>query len=266
MIKEPDTLMLIGFMGAGKTTVGKEIARQHHSKFVDIDSEIERAAGKSIAEIFEERGEAGFRELETKVLNHVQTFDGVVATGGGVVERPENLEILCHSPATIIYLHGNLESTIGRLILEGQRPLLQEKSTAEFFALWQERDPKYEEVASFTVETVGKTPARIAAEIIALFSANEDELALLQLRSQIDAFDRQIFKIISERFQIVEAVARYKEKFGIPTIQQDRMLKLRKELKSDFSTSVDITDDMIDGIMTILMQAAIDKENRQGRL
>lgn len=51
MIKEPDTLMLIGFMGAGKTTVGKEIARQHHSKFVDIDSEIERAAGKSIAEI-----------------------------------------------------------------------------------------------------------------------------------------------------------------------------------------------------------------------
>ena len=83
------------------------------------------------------------------------------------------------------------------------------------------------------------------------------------MRSQIDAFDRQIFKIISERFQIVEAVARYKEKFGIPTIQQDRMLKLRKELKSDFSTSVDITDYMIDGIMTILMQAAIDKENRQ---
>ena len=60
----------------------------------------------------------------------MQTFDGVVATGGGVVERPENLEILRHSPATIIYLHGNLESTIGRLILEGQRPLLQEKSTA----------------------------------------------------------------------------------------------------------------------------------------
>lgn len=58
MLKEPDTLMLIGFMGAGKTTVGNEIARQHHSKFVDIDSEIERAAGKSIAEIFEERGEA----------------------------------------------------------------------------------------------------------------------------------------------------------------------------------------------------------------
>lgn len=263
MIKEPDTLMLIGFMGAGKTTVGKEIARQHHSKFVDIDSEIERAVGKSIAEIFEERGEVGFRELETEVLNNVQTFDGIVATGGGVVERPENLEILRHSPATIIYLHGNLESTIGRLILEGQRPLLQEKSTAEFFALWQERDPKYEEVANFTVETVGKTPARIAAEIIALFSANEDELALLQMRSQIDAFDRQIFKIISERLQIVESVARYKEKFDIPTVQQDRMLKLRKELKSDFSASVDITDEMIDGIMTILMQAAIDKENRQ---
>lgn len=120
MIKEPDTLMLVGFMGAGKTTVGKEIARQHHSQFIDIDSEIERVAGKTIPEIFIERGEIGFRALETQVLASVQTFNGVVATGGGVVERPENIAVLKNSPATIIYLHGNLESTIGRLIIEGQ--------------------------------------------------------------------------------------------------------------------------------------------------
>ena len=97
--------MLIGFMGAGKTTVGKEIARQHHSKFLDIDSEIERVAGQTISEIFETRGEVGFRQLETEVLNDVQTFNGIVATGGGVVERQENLEVLQHSPATVIYLH-----------------------------------------------------------------------------------------------------------------------------------------------------------------
>lgn len=263
MIKEPDTLMLIGFMGAGKTTVGKEIARQHHSKFLDIDSEIERVAGQTISEIFETRGEVGFRQLETEVLNDVQTFKGIVATGGGVVERQENLEVLQHSPATVIYLHGNLESTIGRLILEGQRPLLQEKSTAEFFALWQKRDPKYQQIANFTVETVGKKPSRIAAEIIALFSANQDELALLQLRSQIDAFDRQIFQTIAERFQVVEDIARYKEKFSIATIQNNRMIQQRIALKSDFYANKDITDDMIDNIMTILMQAAIDKEVKQ---
>ena len=263
MIKEPDTLMLVGFMGAGKTTVGKEIARQHHSRFIDIDSEIERVAGQTIPEIFIERGEIGFRALETQVLASVQTFNGVVATGGGIVERPENIAVLKNSPARIIYLHGNLESTIGRLIIEGQRPLLQEKSTAEFFALWKERDPKYQSVANMTVETVGKTPARIAAEIIALFSANEDELALLALRSQIDAFDRQIFKIIAQRLEVVSSVARYKEKFGLATIQTNRMVRLRNDLKADFALSEDITDDMIDAVMAILMQAAIDKENRQ---
>ena len=70
--------------------------------------------------------------METEVLNDVQTFKGIVATGGGVVERQENLGGVTTFVATVIYLHGNLRSTIGRLILEGQRPLLQEKSTAEF--------------------------------------------------------------------------------------------------------------------------------------
>ncbi|MGX7051442.1 shikimate kinase [Leuconostoc palmae] len=263
MIKEPDTLMLIGFMGAGKTTVGKEIARQHQSKFIDIDSEIERVANKSIQEIFKERGEEGFRVLETEVLADLQTFKGIVATGGGVVERPENIAILKKSPATIIYLHGNLESTISRLLLEGQRPLLQEKSTVDFFSLWQKRDPKYQSVANFTVETVGKTPERIAAEIIALFSTNEDELALLQLRSEIDAFDRQIFQIIERRMQVVSAVALYKAKFGMATVQHERMLKMRQLLKYDFEQSEDITEEMIDQIMTILTSSAIEKENKQ---
>ncbi|AFT81820.1 shikimate kinase [Leuconostoc carnosum] len=263
MSKEPDTLMLVGFMGAGKTTVGKEIARQHHSKFIDIDSEIEREAGMSIRAIFQEYGESGFRDLETKVLANVQTFDGIVATGGGVVEREDNMAILHESPATVIYLHGNLESTIGRLLIEGQRPLLEEKSAAEFFRLWAQRDPKYQSVANFMVETIGKTPERIAAEIVALFSSNEDELALLQLRSEIDAFDRQIFGVIEKRMQTVEAVAKYKEKFGMPTVQQGRMTKMRKLLKYDFENSEDVTDDMIDKIMAILTDAAINKENKQ---
>lgn len=263
MIKEPKTLMLVGFMGAGKTTVGREIARQHQSLFIDVDSEIERLANQSIAEIFIARGEAGFRELETQVLSEVQTFNGIVATGGGVVEKSENLAILEQSPATVIYLHGNLESTISRLLLEGQRPLLQEKSAVDFFNLWQQRDPKYQRIANFTVETVGKTPERIAAEIVALFSSNEDELALLQLRSEIDAFDRQIFQLIEKRMQVVTSVAQYKEKFDMKTVQHSRMLKMRELLKYDFEDSKDITDEMIDQIMSILTTFAINKENEQ---
>ncbi|MDR3190154.1 MAG: chorismate mutase [Lactobacillaceae bacterium] len=263
MYKEPDTLMLIGFMGAGKTTVGQEIARQHHSKFIDVDSEIERVAGQTIAEIFAAGGEAHFRELETKTLAKLQTFPGIVATGGGVVERPENMAILADSPATLIYLHGSLESTIGRLILEGQRPLLQEKSTADFFALWKARDPRYQSIANFTVETVGKTPQRIAAEVIALFSAKADELALLELRSQIDALDRQLFQTIQERFDVVSAVANYKAKTGMATVQEGRMLKLSAALKEDFAHSNDIDDALIDGVMNLLMQAAIKKEDAQ---
>ena len=98
---------------------------------------------------------------------------------------------------------------------------------------------------------------------MALFSSNEDELALLQLRSEIDAFDRQIFGVIEKRMQTVEAVAKYKEKFGMPTVQQGRMTKMRKLLKYDFENSEDVTDDMIDKIMAILTDAAINKENKQ---
>ena len=118
-------------------------------------------------------------------------------------------------------------------------------------------------IANFTVETGGKTPERIAAEIIALFSTNEDELALLQLRSEIDAFDRQIFQIIERRMQVVTAVAHYKAQFGMATIQKERMRKMRTLLKYDFEQSEDITDEMIDQIMTILTSSAIAKENKQ---
>ena len=248
MLTAPETLLLVGFMGAGKTTIGQEIARQHQANFIDCDSEIERRAGQTIPEIFASQGEAGFRALETQVLADLQTFKGVVATGGGVIERPENRAILQASSATIIYLHGNLESTISRLLNEGQRPLLQEKSTAAFFQLWQLRDPLYRSVAHVTVETVGKTPER---------------LDVLQLRSEIDALDRQIFQMIEKRMQVVGAVAQYKEKCGMATVQTARMQQMRDLLKYDFAQSADISDDMIDQIMTILTNSAINKENKQ---
>ena len=126
MLTTSETLLLVGFMGAGKTTIGQEIARQYQADFIDCDSEIERRAGQQFQKFCNARRGA-FRALETQVLADLQTFNGVVATGGGVIERPENRAILKASPATVIYLHGNLESTINRLLSEGQRPLLQRK-------------------------------------------------------------------------------------------------------------------------------------------
>ena len=258
---EPNTLILVGFMGAGKTTVGREIARQHQSQFIDLDAEVERVAGMSIPDLFARQGEVAFRQLETQVLASFQNFNGVVATGGGIVERPENSAILKQSDATVVYLHGDIEMTIGRLLSEGERPLLQKSSITEFFALWRKRDPKYQDVSDVVIETVGKKPSRIAAEIIALLSAQIDELALLELRSQIDALDRQLFQTIEQRLDIVHLVGEYKQKHEVPVVQNDRMDKMKLALKDDFKESANITENMVDEIMQVLLASSIQKEN-----
>lgn len=260
MTKESKTLMLVGFMGAGKTTVGQEIARQQQSSFIDIDAEIERVANQSIAEIFATRGEIGFRKLETQVLSDVKAFNGIVATGGGVVETTKNLDILKAEAATIVYLHGHLESTINRLLMEAERPMLQEKSAGDFFDLWQQRDSKYRHIADFTVETEGKTPERIAIEIMTRFRLGEDELGVWQLRSELDAVDRQVFKLIEKRMRVMSAVTQYTEARESQNAQESGMRTL---LKYDFENSSEITDDMIDKIMAIVTTANINKENKQ---
>lgn len=260
MTEEPQTLILVGFMGAGKTTVGREIARQHQSQFLDLDLAIEQKAGITIPEIFKSKGEAHFRQLEEAVVKESVTFPGVVATGGGVVENEKNRQTLKDSDAVVIYLHGNLEGTIGRLLADGQRPLLQKESTISFFKRWQKRDPLYQEVADYVVETVGKTPARIAAEIVALFSGQADDLTLTTLRSQIDALDRQIFDTIAERIGVVRAVAAYKQKVNLAVRQPERMVSMKANLKADYRQNDNITDDLIDALMATLLDYSMARE------
>lgn len=135
---------LIGFMGAGKTSVGSRLAVRMGVEFVDLDREIERMAGRSVPELFAERGEQGFRDLESEALERLADVedDLVIATGGGSANRPENVEFMRATGVTL-WLDPSFEAILGRLSSEGRsrRPLFSSPSQAR--ALYEERRDGY---------------------------------------------------------------------------------------------------------------------------
>ncbi|MGN6651939.1 shikimate kinase [Trinickia sp.] len=141
-------------MGAGKTTVGRAVARRLGRPFFDSDHEIEARTGARIPVIFELEGEAGFREREAQVIAELAARDAIVlATGGGAVLRPENRAAL-HDRGLVIYLRANPHDLWLRTRKDKNRPLLQtEDPKAKLEALYSERDPLYRECAHFIVET-----------------------------------------------------------------------------------------------------------------
>ena len=143
-----DNIVLIGFMGSGKTSVGKILARQLHKKFVDVDTVIEKEENSSINDIFDNKGEEYFRSLEQKCINEVaQTKGQVIATGGG-------LPIYSSIPpkSLIIYIDADFEVILKRLPAKehAKRPLLQDESRAK--ALFEERISTYKELSTFSVD------------------------------------------------------------------------------------------------------------------
>ena len=162
------SLYLVGMMGSGKTSTGRPLAEQLGYGFVDADAVIEQAAGCSIPEIFERDGEAGFRSLESQVLNAIsQRHSLVVATGGGVVTMPENWGLL-HS-GIVIWLDVVSEQLLQRLKADSTvRPLLQnDDPEAALNALLNERRPLYAE-ADLTVVINEETPETVADGILQL--------------------------------------------------------------------------------------------------
>ena len=162
------SLYLVGMMGSGKTSTGRPLAEQLGYGFVDADAVIEQAAGCTIPEIFERDGEAGFRALESQVLNAIsQRHSLVVATGGGVVTQPENWGLL-HS-GIVIWLDVIPEQLIQRLRADSTvRPLLQtEDPEAALHALLNQRRPLYAE-ADLTVVIDNETPDAVADGILQL--------------------------------------------------------------------------------------------------
>jgi len=122
-------IFLIGFMGSGKTTLGKELASTLNIRFLDMDEEIERSHGKTINEIFTERGEADFREMESELLQRIVLMDDlVVSTGGGVPASGTNMELI-NSNGISVYLEMNAESLFDILkYARTNRPLIRDKS------------------------------------------------------------------------------------------------------------------------------------------
>ena len=162
------SLYLVGMMGSGKTSTGRPLAERLSYGFVDADAVIEQAAGCTIPEIFEQNGEAGFRAIETQVLNAIsQRHSLVVATGGGVVTQPENWGLL-HS-GIVIWLDVEREQLLKRLRAdETQRPLLQRPDPeAAVDALMNERRPLYAE-ADLTVVIEQEPPDAVADGILQL--------------------------------------------------------------------------------------------------
>ncbi len=141
--------------GGGKSTVGKQMARQLGMRFVDTDSEIEVRLGESIKSFFDRNGEAAFRDLESEVLAEVLAREGefVLATGGGIVLREANRELL-HRHSTVLYLRSTPEELFRRLRHDTQRPLLQVRDPlGKLRELYLQRNPLYRRCAHFVLET-----------------------------------------------------------------------------------------------------------------
>lgn len=149
-----DNVFLVGLMGAGKTTIGKSLARQLHKTFHDADHALEERTGVRIPVIFEIEGEAGFRKREEETLDGLTLQQNIIlATGGGAVLAASNRERL-KSRGTVIYLHGRPEDLYQRTRHDKSRPLLQTSNRLQTLKeLYQTRDPLYREVADIVVDT-----------------------------------------------------------------------------------------------------------------
>ena len=141
-------------MGSGKTTIGRQLAKQLHRDFFDSDHEIENKTGANIPLIFELEGEEGFRKRESAMLDFLTLKNGIVlATGGGAVLSAKNREML-HERGRVIYLSATLEQLWERTRLDKNRPLLQTENPQDKIAsLLEQRDPLYRELADIIIDT-----------------------------------------------------------------------------------------------------------------
>lgn len=163
-----NNIFLIGLMGTGKTTVGRQLSRKLNMEFYDSDRVVEERTGADIPLIFEKEGESGFRKRESAVIDELtQEQNIILATGGGAVLDPENRNHLINR-GTVFYLKSNLKTLIERTSKDKNRPLLHSDKPAELILkrLLAERGPLYEETADFIIETANNSIHSVIQAII----------------------------------------------------------------------------------------------------
>ncbi|WP_081727808.1 shikimate kinase [Halalkalibacter wakoensis] len=154
---------ITGFMGSGKTTIGQALAKELEYNVVDTDQWIEEKMGLKISEIFQEKGEAYFRELETSALKEIEGSHMIITTGGGIVVNDINRQIMS-SKGKIVYLQADLNELLRRLEGDQSRPLLQHKDRERIQHLYDSRLGFYEQ-ADVIINTKGRTIAEIVTQL-----------------------------------------------------------------------------------------------------
>lgn len=143
-------IVLIGFMGAGKTTVGELLSRKMQLPFMDLDKAIVEKENMSIPEIFEKFGEAYFRKMEHDILKTYINKNIIIATGGGIIENPNNMKILQKNKLNI-WVDANIDTVYNRIVGDNNRPNAQNKSFEEIKKLYNSRISRYNEIAYIKV-------------------------------------------------------------------------------------------------------------------
>ncbi len=166
-MSRPNNIFLVGPMGAGKTTIGRQLANALGFEFADSDHEIQNRTGVDIPTIFEYEGEEGFRNREAQAVDDLtQGHNLVLATGGGVVTRAENRKHLA-ARGFVVYLFCSPEQQFERTARDRNRPLLQTADPlSRLRELMESRDPLYRQVADLVVTTEKRTAAGVVREII----------------------------------------------------------------------------------------------------
>lgn len=160
-------IVLVGFMGAGKTTVGRALAAALGRPFVDSDHEIERATGLSIPDIFDGYGEAGFRDLEAATIARLLAGPEVILALGGGAVTDERTRVALHGH-TVVFLQVSLADALARVGGDPGRPVLR---NPDLPAIFERRDALYRGVATLVVPAGGRAPRTVAAEIAELLAS-----------------------------------------------------------------------------------------------
>ncbi|MBT3428156.1 MAG: shikimate kinase AroK [Gammaproteobacteria bacterium] len=162
------SLFLVGPMASGKTTVGQKLAKQLDLEFIDVDQEIVRRSGVSIAWIFDVEGEELFRERESRIIEELSLLPGLLlATGGGAILRAENRRCLIERGA-VLFLDTTVDTQLNRTTYDTKRPLLQNVDKRKVLTKMKlERDPLYREVADVTVKVDNRSANRMIETIMA---------------------------------------------------------------------------------------------------